>query len=231
LVSFSKLKKIFQKYSGRAIILIGIILILHTYREYYSQKQYFNFSSHSNYIKSVEESGTIEYTATSDVLDLENTYDVNETIEKKGSLIFISGDIDGTVDPVIETFMKNKFYSANIDVDDTSVICKEAFNPLYPILLRRLAFFMPRTVLYNGQKWTVLLCDGEFQCDYSLKMRKKIPEVSYFCSGIFQGFEVALTGEVFINSNYSGFLSLKNEITISTQEYVSKWFFKDKIKK
>lgn len=227
---FLNLKKYLEKYGGRAIILIGIILILNTYRTYYSEKTYFNFPLSINQSKIVEEVGKIEYKS-SETIEIENSYAVNETVERSGSTISVTGELSGDIDPLLAAFQKNRSYSSSFDIKDINSICERPFNPLYPVILRRLVYYMPKNILFNGQKWVLSACNGDFLCDYSLHMKKKLPEVFYFCSGTLDEYSVALSGEIIFNSKYSRVASSKTEITVDTDNYVSTWILKDRVKK
>ncbi len=223
------LKKYINKYFGKIILFAGIVLVFCTQVAYYFEKGRFSFPSRINYMKVVQEEGRIKY-GSKEPIDIFNNYKANETVERSGSKLSVTGDIEGDIDPYFAPFVKSMFYYASIDLNDISSICEESFNPLYPVLLRRLSYYMPRTNLFDGQSWILTACEDQFVCNYSFLFKEKKPFVDYFCSGIIGGNNIALTGEIEISLKYSGIVSSNTEVTVSSPYFLSNWTFTDEIK-
>jgi hypothetical protein len=183
LIDFHKHKGFFKKYFGKAALLLFLVVVLNIYREYNSRNVYFDHSGNVNNIRIVEEEGQIEYSS-SETVEFHNSYIVNEIVERNGAIVSVSGDMEGEIDSSLAMFINDRFFNSKIDLHDSNSICNEYLNPFYPVLIRRLNYYMPQTELFDNKKWKYSFCSGSFVCDYSLTMKgKNPPEISYFCSG------------------------------------------------
>ena len=217
---------IFSRKNASKLVLVSIIaVILFLFRDYLFTNSEFHIQSKQQMFE-IHEKGKISYPS-GKVVEIKNEYSTEEKISRDGSVITVHGRIDGNIDPVLTPIFNSRNYFTEIDLSDIDCACSAGFNPIYPVAVRRLVYFIPETELFDGQVREINTCKGKLSCIYTLKFIDKKAFAELLCSGSMGDSEVAVSGIIGINKKLSGFDSINLEITASAPELVSSWTISD----
>lgn len=186
------------------------------------QGKTFGFRPEAALHKNVRENGKTTYKSGRN-LSFKNKYKVQEKQTFSGGLLTLEGKIEGDIDPELRHFMPNDSYLQEIDLSGS--YCPVGFDPKYPANLRNYVYFMPRSPLFNGQKWTIFSCGGKFSCSYSVLMTERGNSIDILCSGHIGGTKTTIIGAAAINGNFDGFYSAAMAVTCENKELASSWEF------
>jgi len=214
--------------SSPALILI-IFLGIYLFHNYYYSNTSFHIPSKKQQTLQVVEKGNINFVS-GNTLEIMNDYKTEENLSRVESFITINGKIDGRIDPVLVPLFNSRKYLTEVNTADIENACSPDFNPLYPVAIRRLIYFMPESALFDGQKWEINTCHGKLRCNYALSFKNKKASVEILCSGSIQNSEIAISGNLAVNKKLNGFDSVMLEITSSSPELVSNWILEDTLK-
>lgn len=218
-----------KRSSSRALIVAGIVLMVALYYDHYYSKTFFKLPANAKITKTVSEKGTLVF-STGVKLELENNYQSNEVVKNAGSIIEISGTVEGEFDPSLKPLMKSNDYSAKINISKSEQQCEDKFVIQYPSFLRRFIYFMPSSPVFSGQVWQITSCNGKFVCNYLILPDKDKRTVEMLCSGHIGDAEVAMAGDLKINKNFDGFSLILLDIVSESPEMVSTWKFSENSK-
>lgn len=218
-------KRHFFKTLPILLFLSGILAAFYLYFANHNSKIFFSFKSRGPIVKNVTEIGELRF-APEKRLNLKNIYQIKEEAVVKDSLIQLNGKIDGKIDDVLKPLIKSDEYFFEIDWEKGD-FCPRNFVPHYPIALRRFIYFMPRSELFNGKKWEISACDGNFICAYSLILEEGERTVDLNCSGKIENNDVVLAGKLEINGAFDGFPRTDLEIISENSDLLSSWNFKE----
>lgn len=222
--SFFK-KYFFSRKNISKLVLISIIAVTaYLFKDRLFLNSKFHIQAGYQQVLDVYEKGKVTFSS-GRVLDVKNEYKVEEKISRDGSVITVHGRIDGNIDPVLSPIFNSRNYFTEIDLADVESACSAGFNPLYPVALRRLIYFMPEAELFDGQVWELNTCKGKFHCSYVLRFSDKKASVEILCSGSIGDSDVAVSGNLTVNKKLNGFDTVTLEITSSAPELVSVWTF------
>jgi hypothetical protein len=214
---------------SRPVLVLIVFLGVYLFHNYYYSNKHFHIPSKKKQTLQVVEKGNIKYVSGGS-LEIMNNYKTEENLSRIDSFITIQGKIDGRIDPVLAPLFNTKKYLTEIDVSDIEGACSPDFNPLYPVAIRRLIYFMPEGAIFDGQIWEINTCRAKFRCSYTLLLKNKKASVEMLCSGNIHNSEVAMSGNLAVNEKLNGFDSVTLEITSSSPELVSNWVFQDTLK-
>lgn len=227
--SFFKRSFFLRKNISKLVLISMIAVTAYLFRDRLFLNSRFRIQTGHQQVLNVHEKGRISYVS-GRILDLKNEYEVEKKINREESVITVHGRIDGSIDPVLAPVFNSRNYLTEIDLSDVESACSAGFNPLYPVALRRLIYFMPEAELFDGQVWELNTCKGKFNCSYMLKLTDEKASVEILCSGGIGDSDVAVSGDLAVNKKLNGFDSVDLEITSSTPELVSVWTFSDRKK-
>lgn len=225
---FLKKIPVSRRFVSNLIFILILFFLAYVYHNYYYVNARFHFPSKKQYTVKVAEKGIIKFVSGRQ-LEIKNDLSVTENITRNDSEITIQGKIDGQLDPVLVPLFNSSKYLTEIDLSDIESACSTNFNPLYPVGLRRLIFFMPDSALFDKQKWEINTCKRKLNCSYTLSIVEERTNVDMLCSGLIQESEIAMTGHLAVNSKRNGFDSVFLDITSSNSELVSSWTFEDSL--
>ena len=213
-----------KRLSKRLLIVFAIIAAVLIYRAVSSPKA-FGFKPTAFIDKNVTETGKITF-ASGKVSTFENSYTAHEKRTFSNDILTLEGKIEGDLDPALKPLIRSDSYSQKIDLSTS--YCPEDFVPHYPTALRAYIYFMPRTQLFDGQKWETVSCGGTFVCTYSVSMKEEKNSTDISCSGNLGETKTVITGVTVINENFDGFSSIKMEIVSENNDLTSVWNFEEK---
>ena len=187
----------------------------------------FEFKPEAVIDKKIRETGKIIYVS-GRVSDFENNYTSHEKRTFSNNILTLEGKTEGIFDPILKPLIKGDSYSQQIDTSGS--FCPEKFIPHYPLALRGYIYFMPRTPLFDGQKWNINSCGGRFLCTYSASIKERENKINLECSGSIGEAQTAIYGTMKINENFDGFTGIEMDITSENSELQSVWHFYEGIK-
>lgn len=187
----------------------------------------FEFKPEAVLDKKIRETGKITYKS-GRIQTFENNYISHEKRTFSNNILFLEGKADGDFDPVLKPLIKSYTYSQEIDT--ASSFCPENFVPHYPSALRGFIYFMPRTALFDGQKWEINSCGGKFSCSYFAAMKEGENKIDLGCSGSFGKTQTTISGSMKINESFDGFAGIEMEITSENDGLQSEWHFSEETK-
>ena len=215
-----------KRLSERLILLFAIIAAVYIYRiAVHQPKTIFEFQPEAILDKNVTEKGEITYKS-GKISTFENRYTAHEKRTFSNKILTLEGKIEGDFDPIFKPLIKGDAYSQKIDTSTS--YCPEDFVPHYPTALRAYIYFMPRTPLFDGQKWEIVSCSGNFVCTYSVSMKEEKNSTDISCSGSIGETKTALSGTAVINGSFDGFSNIKMEIISENNDLASVWNFEEK---
>jgi len=218
-----------RRYAGAFFIFSAVLLIFWLYNDHYNVRKFFKFPVKGTVEKSVNEKGKIVFSSGRELL-IENTYTSFETVKSTGSIIKIKGKVQGDIDPVLKTFIKENDYSMELDTSASFPVGAEKFLIQYPTVFRRFVYYMPRNSLFNGQEWMISAFGGTFSCNYKLTLEKKKSGIDLQCLGNVEKTGVTVTGALVLNKELDGFKTVDLEITAQSDEMTSTWKFSETAK-
>jgi hypothetical protein len=225
----SKTLLFFKRSSSRIFILGGIMLIVALYHDHYYSKRFFHFPSKGHVVKNVSEKGVLVFSSGNKV-EIKNEYLSRELVKRTGSVIMIEGTTAGEFDPILKPLIKSNDYIVEINTSEVPKACREKFVEQYPSFLRRFIYYTPKAPLFDDQKWEIDACGGQFICNYAVTLYEKVRKVEMICSGKIGEAEIAMSGDMEINSKFNGFSEVTLEITSESPELVSNWKFSESSK-
>lgn len=204
----------------RVILILAVCGTVYCFnRDMQNSRPLFSFQSTDQIKKEVVEVGKIKY-KNGKSLDLRNSYNSLESRINSNNMITLKGTISGTVDEALKPFLDGSSYTSEIDLGTADT---GGFNPLYPVALRKLFYFMPKTELFDQKKWEIKAAGGEFPCSYTLRLAESVRSVDIQCSGKIKESSVILTGRVELNTTFSGFTRSDLDITAENALLSSNW--------
>lgn len=213
-----------KRLSKRLMLVFAIIAAVLIYRGVFSTKTTFEFKSEALLDKKITETGKITY-ASGKISTFENRYTAHEKRSFSNDILTLEGKIEGDLDPALKPLIKSDSYSQKIDLKAS--YCPEDFIPHYPTALRAYVYFMPRTLLFDGQKWEIVSCGGTFVCTYSVSMKEEKNLTDISCNGNLGEIKTVILGSALINENFDGFSSIKMEIISENNDLTSAWNFEE----
>jgi hypothetical protein len=218
-----------KRSSSRIFILGGIMLIVALYHDHYYSKKFFHFPSKGHVVKNVSEKGFLLFSSGNKV-ELKNEYLSKELIKRTDSVIIVEGTTAGEFDQTLKPLIKSNDYIVEINTSEVPQACKEKFVMQYPSFLRRFIYYMPKAPLFNGKKWEIDACGGEFVCNYEITLYEKVRKVEMMCSGTIGDAEIAMSGDLEMNAKFNGFSEVILEISSESPELISSWKFSESSK-
>ncbi|MBR6243965.1 hypothetical protein IKR20_00150 [bacterium] len=223
-----KLTKFVRSNSIFRVILIlticGSVYCLN--QDFQDSRLSFSFQTADQIKKEVIEDGKINYKDGRSIT-LKNSYNSLESRNVSDDKIILKGTVNGRIDEALKPFIGGSSYTSEIDLGDTKI---DDFNPLYPVALRKLLYFMPKTELFDQKKWVIKAAGSEFPCSYTLSFSESSPSVGVQCSGKIKGSSVIMTGAIGLNASLSGFTKATLEISAENENLLSNWKFSETIK-
>ena len=222
-----KLTKFVRSNSIFRIILIlticGSVYCLN--QDFQNSRLSFSFRSADQIKKEVIEDGKINYKDGRSIT-LRNSYNSLESRNVSNDKIILKGTVNGSIDETLKPFIGGSSYTSEIDLGNTKI---DDFNPLYPVALRKLLYFMPKTELFDQKKWVIKAAGGEFPCSYTLTLNGSSPSVTIQCSGKIKDSSVIMTGNIGLNASLSGFKNTTLEISAENANLSSDWKFSETV--
>ena len=223
-------KKFILKLIPRLVVVFAVISVVYIYQNggfTGFNKTTFEFKPEAVLDKKIMETGKITYKP-GKIQTFENNYISHEKRTFSNNILTLEGKTEGDFDPVLKPLMKGGTYSQKIDTSTS--FCPENFIPHYPSALRGYIYFMPRTPLFDGQKWEVNSCGGKFFCFYSASMKEGENKIDLSCSGSIGETQTTTSGIMRLNENFDGFAGIEMEITSESGELQSEWHFSEETK-
>lgn len=194
-------------------------------RDMQDSRPLFSFQSADSIKKEVLEEGKISY-KNGRSLDLKNSYNSLESRTNNNNRITLKGKISGTLDENLKPFIEGDSYTSEIDPGSAVI---DGFNPLYPVALRKLLYFMPQTGLFDQKKWEINAAGGEFPCSYTLSLGDAVRSVALQCSGRIGESSVIVTGNIGLNASFSGFTQTDLDISVENGLLSSNWRLSERV--